>query len=142
MNRLPPDVEDLIVAATGLVGRTGAMSFQIRYCDEDQPVVWMAIAEFEGTPTYSEKVPEADTSYVRELNKYQVAAGMSPMAAVFNLLEKLIDGGRCNWCKRPTGIAYPGEDESMPLEATVCWYKYNRKAKEFKRGCESLIGGN
>lgn len=107
--------QDLLTASIDLVGRTGATSTEIRYSDDQQPVVWMAIASY----------PDG---------RWEVAAGQNPTRALYRLLERLVDGGICTHCQRPTGV----DDtlSSMPLGAAVCWYQYDPELKTFRRGCE------
>lgn len=106
---------DMVLACADLVRRTGASAFQIRYSDDEQPVVWMAVAEYPG-------------------QKREVAAGFTPVKAMFRLLEALVDGGQCKHCSRPTGVS---EDfTTMPAGDLVCWYQYDPELKTFRRGCE------
>src|SRR5437660_3643913 len=115
------------VAAVKLVGRTGACSFQIRYSDDEQPVVWMAVAEYyigpSGKPT-------------KEYGKhtYEVGAGMDPLTAVLRLLDNLVDGGICAHCNKPTGVTDHWQ-RPMPLSKQVCWYIYDPELQEYRRSC-------
>ena len=93
--------------------RTGCHQFVIRYCDEDQPVVWLALGRWG--------------------RSWQVAAALHPVAAVFALCDQVIDGGACTHCHRPTGFA-PDLD-TMPLDTLVCWYQYDPELATFRRGC-------
>lgn len=112
---LIPD-EDLLGACTDLVQRVGAKSFQVRYSDDLQPVVWMAVAEFTGVP-------------------HQVAAALSPGRAAYRLVEQLVDGGRCQHCGKPSGIT-DDFTATMPMGRHVCWYQYDPELRKFRRGCE------
>ena len=67
---------DLVAAIAGLVGHTGAEGFQLRYSDDEQPVVWMAVGTYPGGRA------EAD-------------AGLTPGEAAWRLGERLVDGGTC-----------------------------------------------
>lgn len=110
-----PSVEDKrFVAAVDLIGRTGADEFQIRYCKEEKPVIWMAAA--------------------RWMNIWDTAAAMDPLRAVFRLCDTVIDGGSCTHCKRPSGFS-PDIDE-LPLDKLVCWYQWDPELATFRRGCE------
>lgn len=110
-----PDVDgDRMTAAVDLLGRTGADEFQVRYCDEEQPVIWMAAGCWPG-------------------GRWEAAAAMHPLAAVFRLLDQVIDGGTCKHCGRPTGFE-PGTDP-MPLDKLVCWYQYDPGTRKFTKGC-------
>jgi hypothetical protein len=113
-----PTMDARFRAAVDMIGRTGATSFQIRYSDDEQPTVWMAVAEYQrGEGTY-----------------FDAAAGMDPLRAVLRLCELMIDGGFCTHCHKPTGFT---EDfDPMPLEEAVCWYQFDPELKTFRRGCE------
>ena len=101
-------------AAVRLIGHTGAQEFQIRFCDEEKPVIWMAIAR-----------------YGQQL---AIGASITPLTAVFKLCDDLIDGGQCTHCHRPTGFE-PGLS-SMPLDELVCWCQWDPSHEEFRRGCK------
>jgi hypothetical protein len=100
-------------AAVTLLGRTGADQFVIRYCDEDQPVVWIAQAKWRG--------------------RWQVASGLGPVGAVFALCDSVIDGGHCTHCQRPTGFS--ADLDALPLDTLVCWYQWDPELRTFRRGC-------
>ena len=104
------------IAGVDLVGRTGAKSFQIRYSDDEKPTVWMAVGE-----------------WIRDgKSRYNVGASTGPLGALFDLLDKSIDGGICQHCQRPTGFS---EDiDPMPLDEMVCWYQWDPERKVFRRG--------
>jgi hypothetical protein len=111
----PPPDDPRFIAATELIGRTGAIQFQIRYSDDPPPVVWIAVAEYKG-------------------NHFETAAAMDPSRAVFRLCDQLIDGGTCTHCERPTGFS---EDvDWMPLDEHICWYQWDPELATFRRGCE------
>jgi hypothetical protein len=122
--------QDFIVACTALVGRTGAKAFQLRYSDEEEPTIWMCVAEYRrpGNPK------SGNPQQRMEKTVFQVAAGMSVREAAYALLERLIDGGQCTHCRKPTGVSDDWED--MPLNETICWYQYDPELKTFRRGCE------
>lgn len=108
------EYEEQLGACVELIGRTGSREFQIRYSDDEQPVIWMAAARYgEG---------------------WEVAAGMHALQAVFRLLESVIDGGECKHCHKPAGVTL-GFD-AMPMRQAVCWYQYDPELKKFRRGCE------
>jgi hypothetical protein len=98
-----------------MLGRTGATQFQIRYSDEDEPVIWMVAARWS--------------------NHWEVAASMSPLGAVFNLCDQVVDGGTCTHCGKPTGFVADSEGE-MPGQDFICWYRYDPELKTFRRSCE------
>jgi hypothetical protein len=101
------------VPAVDMLGRTGADEFQIRFCDEGRPVIWMAAARWG--------------------KRWEAAAAMDPVLAVFRLCDEVVDGGICTHCKRPTGFA-PDLD-AMPLDKLVCWYQFDPELTTFRRGC-------
>ena len=102
-----------LVAAVDMLGRTGAEEFQIRYCDEDKPIIWIAAARWK--------------------DRWETAAAMNPLNAVFRLCDEVIDGGTCQHCNRPTG--FEPTTDPMPLEPLVCWYQWDPELKTFRRGC-------
>lgn len=106
------------MAAADLLPRLGATTLELRFSEPESPgspVVWIAIAGFQGAGP-------------------QVAAGLSPYRALYRLLEQLVDGGQCTHCKRPTGVC--DDLDSLPLGTVVCWYVYDPELDTFRRGCE------
>lgn len=120
------------VAAVDLVRRTGAQEFMIRYCEEDNPVVWMALAMHivqQGRP-----VPRSQEG--KEV--WSVGAGFAPTQALFALCDVLIDGGTCQHCGRPTGFV-ADMDQQVDEELGspfVCWYRWDPELATFRRKCE------
>jgi len=101
-------------AAVALLGRTGADEFQVRFSPEDEPpITWTALGRWG--------------------KRWECAAAMDPLSAIFRLCDEVIDGGQCTHCKKPAGFE-PSIDE-MPLNQFVCWYQWDPGTKEFKRGC-------
>lgn len=109
------DGADVLTACVGLFPRLGASSFESRYSDDEEPVVWMALAHF---PT----------------GKFEVDAARSPQLAAWRLAERLVDGGHCMHCHRPTGITLDIGQQLAPQ--LVCWYQYDPELKRFRRSCE------
>lgn len=107
---------DRMMAGVDLIKRTGAEEFQIRYCEEKQPVVWMAAARWPGRH-----------------RGWEAAGAMNPLNAVYRLLDQVIDGGTCKHCGRPSGFE-PSADP-MPLDKLVCWYQYDPSTRTFAKGC-------
>lgn len=124
--------DDRFLAVVDLIRRTGAHAFQIRYSDDEQPVVWMAVARWQmrnGQPVKGGgKVA------------WETAAGLDPITAVFRLVETIIDGGHCAHCQRPSGVTDDWEGR-MPLERHICWYRYDPELKTFRRSCEGEAWG-
>ena len=114
MSQAELDEDPRLPAAVALIGRTGAEEFQIRYCEEEEPVVWLAAARWH--------------------DHWEAAGGTNPRQAIFRLCDQLIDGGRCTHCSRPTGFA--AEFDDMPLGNTICWYQWDPELETFRRGCE------
>jgi hypothetical protein len=122
-----PAEDPILLAGVDMIRRTGARTIQIRYSDDEEPTVWMAVCEhrmLDGMP-----VPQGGISH------FDAAAGMTPRRAVLRLLDQLIDGGMCQHCKRPTGVTEDFEGE-MPLSDAFCWYRYDPELATFRRGCE------
>jgi hypothetical protein len=105
--------DERIPAAVDLLGRTGADEVQLRYSDDEKPVVWMAIARWR--------------------DRWEAAAAMTPARALFRLLDEVVDGGQCQHCNRPTGFS-PDLD-ALPLDALICWYQWDPELRTFRRGC-------
>ena len=112
-DKLPPHKDPRLPAAAILIGRTGATEFGLRYCDEEQPTVWIAYGKWH--------------------DLWECAAGMDALVATFRLCDQVIDGGKCTHCGRPTGFI--SDYDARPPFQLVCWYAYDRKKKEFIRGC-------
>lgn len=113
-------------AAVELMRRTGATSVQIRFSDDEEPVVWMAVVEYGPTSPLHRVRPGGP--------RWEAAGAMSPLRAVFRLCDALFDGGQCQHCKRPTGFA---EDvDPQLLEDWICWYQWDPELSTFRRGCE------
>jgi hypothetical protein len=103
-------------AAVALLGRTGAEEFNLRFSPEDEPpITWTALARWGD-------------------GRWECAASMDPLQAVFRLCDQVIDGGQCTHCKKGTG--FTAELDSMPLTQFVCWYQWDPELKTFRRGCE------
>lgn len=104
------------LAALDFIRRTGTTQIQIRYSDDEKPIVWFVVAG------YSD-------------GNFEVDASRGPLRAALRLCERLADGGRCTHCNRPTGLE-PDHIETMPLNQEICWYQYDPELKKFRRGCE------
>jgi len=115
------------VAAVKLIGRSGARGFQIRFSDDEKPVVWMAVGEW----WIKGERPVAKGGK----QTFEAAAGMTPLTAVLRLLDEIIDGGYCDHCKRPSGVTDHWQSP-MPLDKEICWYVYDPELEEYRRSCE------
>jgi hypothetical protein len=123
-----PTKDPRLIAGVEMLKRTGARSFQIRYSDDEQPVVWMAVAEYSLGPN-GRPVARGGRQ------TFEAAGAMDPINAVLRLLDHVVDGGYCTHCDRPTGVTDHWES-SMPLADAVCWYQYDPETQRFRRGCE------
>jgi hypothetical protein len=111
--KLPRGADERLPAAVELLGRTGSAEFQLRYCEEEKPTIWVAAGRWGKT--------------------WETAAAMNPALAVFRLCDQVIDGGTCQHCHHPTGFA-PDLD-AMPLDGLICWYQWDPERATFRRGC-------
>jgi hypothetical protein len=119
--------EQRLAACVALIGATGAQEFQLRYSDDEQPVVWIAVARHRirgGRPVGGKRGREV----------WESAAAMDPLNAAFRLCETLVDGGQCQHCSKPTGVTL--DFGAVPMRDTVCWYQYDPELEVFRRGCE------
>lgn len=114
-------------AAIDFLKRQGAREFQIRYDEEQAPIVWVAVVGYawrDGRPRSSGKI-----------NGYQTGAGLDPLSAIFDLLRSSLNfRGRCQHCERNTMF-----DESFgeqPLDDVYCWYQWDPELQSYRRGCE------
>jgi hypothetical protein len=114
------------VATFDVLRRTGARTIQVRYSDDEEPVVWFVVAGYtlhNGKPSGSGKI-----------NTWETAAAMHPVRAAFRLAAQVCDGGRCAHCQRPTGFSEdPG---AMPGDRIVCWWQWDPEVKAFVQGCQ------
>jgi hypothetical protein len=111
--------EPRLIALVQLIGRTGASEFQVRYCDEEVPLAWIAAARWEG--------------------EWHLAGAVTPYAAVMRLAESVMDGGRCRHCGMPTAVDDQPPDELLAAtESIVCWYRYDPELETFRRSCEGV----
>lgn len=124
MTAKPPDIAEVIdppvdrkmVAGIEFIRRTGIHQFQLRYSDDEEPVVWFAVALYKD-------------------GRWETAAGQNPLRAVLRLCEQLADGGQCAHCTRPSGFE-PDSLDRMPMDDLVCWWQYDPELQTFRRGCE------
>lgn len=110
-------------AAIEMLERTGIATFGLRYQDDEEPIVWIAVVEYK-----AEKTPKIGDGA-------EAAAAMSPLQAVLRLCEQIMDGGQCSHCKRVCAIETDWRNR-LPLEDAVCWYVYDPETQKFRRGCE------
>lgn len=102
------------IGAIEMLGRTGMSEYQIRYDDDPEPVVWIAVA------TYAD-------------GRWEAAAGREPLSATLRLCAQVIDGGMCRHCHKGTAFDENFGDE--PLSEIICWYSWDPELKTYRRGC-------
>lgn len=115
------------LAAIDLLRRTGSSTFEIRYSEDNEPLVWMAITGW----VVNKKGRPIKTGTP---NRYEAAAALMPEDAIFRLCDLVIDGGTCLHCSRPTGFV--PDIDPMPLSDLICWYQYDPELNTFRRSCE------
>lgn len=103
------------VASLDLLRRTGLKEFQIRYDEEQDPIVWVAVGKWG--------------------DHYEAEGAMTPLKAIIRLLERVLDGGTCAYCTRPAGVSTDWRN-SLPLDEVFCWWIYDPETESFRRGCE------
>lgn len=121
------------VAAMELIGRTAADSFQIRYSDDEQPIVWMALA------TYGERIKKAvnyDPKRHVGTSGTILGAAFTPLNAVMALLRNVFElAPECEHCRRPPRVTDDWA-RTQPLGRAVCWYVFDPELEKFRRDCE------
>ena len=110
-----------LTAAIELIGSSGGREFQVRYDDEQDPIVWVAVATFRG-------------------GKWECAGGRTPTEAALRLADECFDGSICAHCARPAGVTDDWKVE-MPLADFVCWYVFDPETAKFRRSCEGETTG-
>lgn len=119
-----PDSEarnPLMIAALDLLPRSGAKEVQVRYDEEQDPIVWVATARWE---------PAGQLC----------GCGFTPARALVSLAENAFDGGLCAHCGKPSGVTEEWREE-MPLATVLCWYVYDPETQRFRRSCEGETVG-
>lgn len=122
-----PPLSARAVAAIDVIRRTGAESFQIRYSDDEQPVVWMAVVTWrvnrDGIPAKHGAGRASDA-----------AAAIRPDLAVYRLAEQIVDGGTCAHCGKPAGFNPDVAHE--PLGDLICWWTWDPETIEYTQACQ------
>ena len=111
-----------MTAGIDLIQRTGAADCRIGFTDPDdgEPTVWYACC------TYPDGNSEA-------------AGALDPENAVLRLCERLVDGGQCVHCHKPTVFEENFEDVGfydLVASDTFCVYGWDPELNTFRRGCE------
>lgn len=129
MTVTPTDLSEIpdprILAVVDLLRRAGMAQFQLRYSDDEDPTVWIGVAEWK---VKKGKKRKASESY------WFTGCGLNPVRALLNLAAEAIDGGTCTHCKRPTGVDDSWGD--LPMDDLICWYQFDPELNTFRRGCE------
>jgi hypothetical protein len=121
---MPKESEDLIKACLELLGRSAAENVRIGFTDEDagDPIVWWV---------------HVHTRFGSDV----CAADLSPVLALWKVVEDQIDGGVCTHCHKVTGVVRDSMAGDMPKGEEiggVCWFAYDPELKTFRRGCEGV----
>lgn len=104
------------VALIAFLEKTGLSEFQLRWHDEEEPTVWIAVGRWK--------------------HGDEAGGGITPYRAILRLAETITDGGECAFCERTTGITDEWR-EDMPFARLVCWWTYDPEKQVFRRGCEA-----
>lgn len=108
---MTPDEEDRIVAATLLVGHTGAKAFEFGFANDSaarvQDADWYASAQYRGARVIVEHFTH-------------------PADAAEALARRLVEGGTCTHCGRTTTMS-----ERSSRRRCV----YRRQGRRWNRGC-------
>lgn len=113
-----------LVACLDAIRRTGCLEIDVRYSDDEEPVVWFVVAHY---PRGGQDVCET-------------AASLDPVEAAWRLLKLLISGrGRqrslCVHCKRPADVSEDWQGRWSDDKDT-CWWVYDPELQVFRRSCE------
>jgi hypothetical protein len=130
-----PAMEPELLGALNLVRRTGAKQVQVRYSDDEAPVVWIAVGGWFRGP---DGVPVASGDELI----YEAAAGPSPTVAMNRLLDQIVDGGVCPNCERPTGFIAKGEalpPEGSAMQQMCCWWTWSDQDECYGRDCDGKL---
>jgi hypothetical protein len=121
-----PILDPRFLAAVKLIERTGSREFQIRYDDDPEPTVWIALGRWslgpDGRPVAKAGRPT-----------WECAAAMTPLGAVLRLADQILDGGECTHCGKPTGVTH--DPIIMAGGEFVCWYQFDPELAVYRRGC-------
>jgi len=125
---MDPRLEDpRFIGAVDVIKRTGAREVQIRYSDDEQPVIWFAVAgwnvNIDGIPTKHGAGRAWETS-----------SALHPIEAVFRLARQVVDGGQCAHCSKPAAFNTDDGDELLP--EFFCWWTWNPEAAKYVQACQ------
>jgi hypothetical protein len=121
-----PRLNERALAAIDVIKRTGAESFQIRYSDDEQPVVWLAVVTWrinrEGRPTKHGAG-----------RAHEAAAALAPDSPIYRQAEQIVDGGECSHCGKPAGFN-PDVAHEL-LEEFICWWTWDPEVGRYVQAC-------
>jgi hypothetical protein len=107
-----PEEEERVLAATLLVGHTGAVAFEFGYANDSavkvQDAEWYASAQYRGARVFVEGYPH-------------------PADAAEALARRLVEGGTCTHCGKTTTMS----PQANPRRRCV----YRRRGNRWVRGC-------
>lgn len=119
--------------ALDLLRRSGATEIQVRYSDDETPIVWFVVAFWRVDPAGRPAVDgPTDT--------WETAAGHDPEEASLRLCEQVIDGGVCEHCHRPTMFLDDIGDPGTIYDQLMCQYQWDPELATFRRSCEGDDG--
>lgn len=131
---MPPTIKDpKLGAAIELLERTGAGSVDIRWSDEQEPIVWFVVATWFVNDA---NVPVRRDSEHVVGRRWDTAAGRGPVEALLRLLERVVDGGQCRHCRRPTIFHADLDTNPTPLDPLFCSYEWDPELSVYRRSCE------
>ena len=137
-----PNITRTDLAVIELLRRTGAKSIDFRWSesvddDDDGPMVWMALATYPGRAGAQIADPPGPRY------RYEVDAALLPGEALLRLAERLIDGGECTHCHRPTVFDPDAVNAGRGmLDAMGCVYRFDPELAVYRRSCEGNPAGN
>lgn len=132
---MPDEAADpKLTAAADLLRRTGAAEVQIRYSDDEDPIVWFAVARYR-TDKAGRPRPTGP------ITRWETAAGHGPVEALLRLCQQAVDGGRCNHCRKPAMFHAELDQVPTALDPLFCSYEWDPELATFRRGCEGDTGG-
>jgi hypothetical protein len=114
------ELDPRFIAGIDLIGRTGARQYQVRYSDDELPVVWFCVA------IYGQGKKQI----------FETAAAADPVEAVLRLCTQLIDGAQCTHCKKATVFYATHDEQPIALDKLFCNYQWDPELKTFRRSCE------
>jgi hypothetical protein len=122
-----PPLSERALGAIDVIRRTGAESFQIRYSDDEEPTIWMAVVTWrinrEGRPVKHGAG-----------RAHETAAAMQPDTAIYRLAEQIVDGGTCSHCSKPTG--FNPDIAHEPMEEYICWWTWDPEVQRYVQSCQ------